>query len=48
MLGRGTDTEDLDALAARLRAASVTVADDGATLRFEDPWRSAIEVGAAA
>lgn len=40
--------EHLEALAARLRAASVAVADDGATLRFEDPWRSAIEVSAAA
>ncbi len=36
--------DDLDALADRLRQASVPVRDDGATLRFEDPWSSLIEV----
>lgn len=40
--------EDLDALAARLAAASVPLADDGALLRFADPWGSVIEVGSAA
>ncbi len=38
---------DLDALAGRLRAARVDVRDDGRTLRFEDPWRSLLEVSAA-
>ena len=39
---------DLDALASRLRAAQVDVRDDGRTLRFEDPWKSLLEVSAAA
>ncbi|TXR56961.1 VOC family protein [Quadrisphaera setariae] len=39
---------DLDALADRLRAARVDVRDDGRTLRFEDPWKSLLEVSAAA
>ncbi|MGQ7297511.1 VOC family protein [Quadrisphaera sp. KR29] len=39
---------DLDALVDRLRAAGVDVRDDGRTLRFEDPWRSLLEVSAAA
>jgi len=39
---------DLDALASRLRAARVDVRDDGRTLRFEDPWKSLLEVSAAA
>ena len=39
---------DLDALVARLRHHRVAVADDGASVRFEDPWRSRIEVSAAA
>jgi catechol 2,3-dioxygenase len=39
---------DLDALAARLRRHGVAAADDGASLRFEDPWRSRIEVSTAA
>ncbi len=38
--------EDVEALANRLRHASVPVRDDGATLRFEDPWSSLIEVSA--
>lgn len=39
---------DLDALVQRLRDNSVPVRDDGATVCFDDPWRSAIEVRAAA
>ena len=39
---------DLDALVARLRRHGVATADDGASVRFEDPWRSRIEVAAAA
>lgn len=42
------EREGLDALRSRLSRASVAAADDGRTLRFEDPWGSAIEVGAAA
>jgi len=37
----------LDALAARLHDHGVLVRDDGRTLRFEDPWRSLVEVTAA-
>nr|WP_297427790.1 VOC family protein [uncultured Actinotalea sp.] len=36
------DREDLDAVADRLRTRGVIVADDGATLRTEDPWRNAV------
>lgn len=42
------DRSDLAALADRLRARGVATADDGASLRFEDPWRSTVEVRAAA
>lgn len=38
--------EDLDALAERLRRHGTPVRDDGRTLRFEDPWRSLLEVSA--
>ena len=38
---------DLDALAARLDDHGVPVRDDGRTLRFEDPWRSLLEVTAS-
>ena len=40
--------DDLTALVERLRQRSIAVRDDGATVRFEDPWRSLIEVSAAA
>jgi catechol 2,3-dioxygenase len=41
--------DDLDALVDRLRFAGVvSVRDDGATVRFEDPWRSLLEVSATA
>nr|WP_298456569.1 VOC family protein [uncultured Cellulomonas sp.] len=39
--------DDLAALGARLRAHGVTPRDDGRTLRFEDPWRTLLEVSAA-
>ncbi len=39
--------DDVAALGARLRDRRVAVADDGAELRFEDPWRNLIRVGAA-
>jgi len=39
--------DDLGALRDRLRAAAVPVRDDGATLRFDDPWGSLIEVAPA-
>lgn len=39
--------DDLDALVQRLRDRSVPVRDDGATVRFDDPWGSALEVTAA-
>ena len=40
--------DDLGALAARVARAGVAAQDDGRTLRFEDPWRNAIRVAAAA
>jgi catechol 2,3-dioxygenase len=39
--------DDVDALAARLRDHGVPTADDGAELRFEDPWRNLIRVSPA-
>ena len=36
--------DDLGALADRLAHHGVPTADDGVTLRFEDPWRNAIKV----
>ena len=39
--------EGLDALAARLTRHRIDFRDDGRTLRFEDPWRSALEVSSA-
>jgi catechol 2,3-dioxygenase len=39
--------DDVAALRDRLRFAGVAVADDGATLRFDDPWRNHLEVVAA-
>jgi len=36
--------DDLGALADRVRFAGVPVADDGATVRFEDPWRNVVRV----
>lgn len=41
-------TDDLDALAARLRHHGVESAHDGAVLRFDDPWKTRLEVRAAA
>lgn len=38
--------DDLAALVARLRDHRVPVADDGATVTFEDPWRNLVRVGA--
>lgn len=38
---------DVDALAERLRRHGVAAQHDGRTLRFEDPWRSLLEVSAA-
>ena len=38
---------DLDALADRLARHGVPVRDDGRTLRFEDPWKTLLEVTAA-
>lgn len=37
-------SDDVDALAARMRAQGVQLRHDGATLRFDDPWRTLIEV----
>jgi catechol 2,3-dioxygenase len=39
--------DDLGALAGRLAHAGVATADDGATLRFEDPWRNVVRVAVA-
>lgn len=39
--------DDVAALAARLRSHAVAAADDGAELRFEDPWRNVIRVAAS-
>ncbi len=39
--------DDVAALRDRLRHAGVPVADDGATLRFDDPWRNHLEVAVA-
>jgi len=50
-LGLGTvaisvpGADDLGALRERLARAGVAVRDDGATLRFDDPWRNRVEVG---
>ncbi|ROS31070.1 VOC family protein [Cellulomonas sp. PhB150] len=38
--------DDLGALGARVAAAGVAVADDGASLTFADPWRNLIRVSA--
>ncbi len=40
--------DDVAALDERLRAHGVAVADDGAELRFEDPWRNLIRVASTA
>lgn len=40
-------TQDVDALAERLRHHEIPAQHDGRTLRFEDPWRSLLEVSAA-
>ncbi|ACZ29376.1 Glyoxalase/bleomycin resistance protein/dioxygenase [Xylanimonas cellulosilytica DSM 15894] len=40
--------DDAGALRDRLRHAGIAVADDGATLRFDDPWRNHLEVAVAA
>lgn len=37
-------SDDVDALAARMRARGVELRPDGATLRFDDPWKTVIEV----
>lgn len=39
--------QDVDALAERLRRHDITARHDGRTLRFEDPWKSLLEVSAA-
>jgi catechol 2,3-dioxygenase len=39
--------DDVDALAARLRARRVSARHDGAELRVEDPWRNVVRVRAA-
>lgn len=41
-------TDDVDALSSRLRTAGVESRHDGETLRFDDPWKTLIEVHAAA
>lgn len=41
-------TDDLDSLHSRLRTAGVETRHDGQTLRFDDPWKTLIEVHAAA
>ncbi|MBD5786960.1 VOC family protein [Cellulosimicrobium terreum] len=38
--------DDVGALGARLARAGVATQDDGAVLRFEDPWRNRVEVSA--
>lgn len=40
--------DDRTALLSRLAHAGVEVRDDGRTLRFEDPWRNALEVRTSA
>lgn len=40
--------DDLGALRERVAHAGVTAQDDGATLRFADPWRNVVRVAAAA
>jgi len=53
-LGLGTvaitvpGADDLGSLRERLARAGVAVRDDGAVLRFDDPWRNAVEVRSAA
>jgi len=39
--------DDVDALRDRLRHARVPVRDDGRTLRFDDPWKTLVEVAVA-
>jgi catechol 2,3-dioxygenase len=41
-------SDDLGALGERLGHFQVPVADDGRTVRFEDPWANRIEVSVAA
>ncbi len=41
-------TDDVDALVSRLRSSGVESRHDGDTLRFDDPWKTLIEVRAAA
>ncbi len=41
-------TSDVTALAGRLRARGLAIRDDGAEVRFEDPWHNLIRVGTAA
>lgn len=41
-------TDDVDALRSRLRGAGVETRHDGQTLRFDDPWKTLIEVFPAA
>lgn len=41
-------TDDVDSLVSRLRTAGVEMRHDGETLRFDDPWKTLIEVHAAA
>lgn len=41
-------TDDVDALASRLRQSGVEQRHDGAVLRFDDPWRTLVEVRASA
>ncbi|GAB2612553.1 VOC family protein [Pseudactinotalea suaedae] len=41
-------SDDVEALVSRLRSAAVETRHDGETLRFDDPWKTLIEVRAAA
>lgn len=41
-------SDDVDALTSRLRTAGVEIRHDGRTVRFDDPWKTVIEVRTAA
>ena len=40
-------TDDVGALRERLASHGVPIQDDGATVRFEDPWRNLVRVRVA-
>ena len=42
------NTDDLDALTSRLTGAGVAVRTEDEAIRFDDPWKTQIEVRAAA